>query len=146
MSAARRLVASPRFLVPAGIVVVGAALRFSTLDLQSYRYDEAVTVGRVLHANFSTTLSEVSHSESTPPLYYLLAWAWSKASVMTCSGGRITEAVHHLRSAFGPGLGVRLSLRPPGGWTHKDGQGRHLPGDPAASPRHSTPEPCLTPA
>jgi hypothetical protein len=79
MSAIRRLVASPPLLVLAGIVVVGAALRFSTLGLQSYRYDEAVTVGRVLHASFFTTLAEVPHSESTPPLYYLIAWAWSKA-------------------------------------------------------------------
>jgi uncharacterized membrane protein len=79
MSAIRRLVASPHLLVLAGIVVVGAALRFSTLGLQSYRYDEAVTVGRVLHASFFTTLAEVPHSESTPPLYYLIAWAWSKA-------------------------------------------------------------------
>lgn len=59
--------------------MAGAALRFSTLGLQSYRYDEAVTVGRVLHANLFQTLAEVPRSESTPPLYYLLAWAWSKA-------------------------------------------------------------------
>jgi 4-amino-4-deoxy-L-arabinose transferase-like glycosyltransferase len=58
---------------------VGAALRFATLDLQSYRYDEAVTVGRVLHANFFDTFATVPKSESTPPLYYLLAWLWSKA-------------------------------------------------------------------
>jgi hypothetical protein len=35
---------------------------------------------------------------------------------MTCSGGRITEAVHHLFLAFGPGRGVRCAVRPPGGW------------------------------
>ena len=58
--------------------MVGAALRFGTLDLQSYRYDEAVTVGRVLQPNFFSTFSAVGHSESTPPLYYLLAWAWSQ--------------------------------------------------------------------
>jgi mannosyltransferase len=60
------------------IVVIGAALRFSTLGLQSYRYDEAVTVGRVLQPNLFHTLSTVPSSESTPPLYYLLAWFWSR--------------------------------------------------------------------
>jgi mannosyltransferase len=64
--------------VLAGILVLGAALRFATLDLQSYRYDEAVTVLRVLHPSLFDTLSAVPRSESTPPLYYLLAWLWSR--------------------------------------------------------------------
>ena len=62
----------------AGIVILGAGLRFATLDLQSYRYDEAVTVVRVLHPSFFDTVSAVPHSESTPPLYYMLAWLWSR--------------------------------------------------------------------
>ncbi len=78
MSALRRITASPHLAALAGIVVLGAGLRFSTLGLQSYRYDEAVTVGRVLHPSLFATLSEVPHSESTPPLYYLVAWAWSR--------------------------------------------------------------------
>jgi hypothetical protein len=47
MPAFRRIVTSPHLVVLAGIVLLGALLRFATLDLQSYRYDEAVTVGRV---------------------------------------------------------------------------------------------------
>jgi Predicted membrane protein len=62
----------------AGIVALGAALRFATLDLQSYRYDEAVTVARILHPSLFDTLSTVPGSESTPPLYYLVAWLWSR--------------------------------------------------------------------
>ncbi len=58
--------------------MLGAALRFATLDLQSYRYDEAVTVGRVLHPSLFDTLATVPNSESTPPLYYLVAWLWSR--------------------------------------------------------------------
>lgn len=58
--------------------MLGAGLRFATLDLQSYRYDEAVTVLRVLHPNFFDTLAAVPRSESTPPLYYAVAWLWSK--------------------------------------------------------------------
>jgi mannosyltransferase len=57
---------------------VGAVLRFATLDLQSYRYDEAVTVARILHPNLFDTLATVPKSESTPPLYYALAWLWSR--------------------------------------------------------------------
>lgn len=68
----------PELLILGGIVVLGAALRFATIDLQSYRYDEAVTVARVLHPSFFSTFSEVPHSESTPPLYYLVAWLWSR--------------------------------------------------------------------
>ena len=58
-------------------MLVGAALRFATLGLQSYRYDEAVTVVRVLHPNFFDTVAAVPGSESTPPLYYMVAWLWS---------------------------------------------------------------------
>jgi 4-amino-4-deoxy-L-arabinose transferase-like glycosyltransferase len=62
----------------AGFVALGAILRFATLDLQSYRYDEAVTVGRILHPSLFKTLAAVPRSESTPPLYYALAWFWSR--------------------------------------------------------------------
>ncbi len=33
---------------------------------------------RVLHPSFFDTFSAVPHSESTPPLYYMLAWLWSR--------------------------------------------------------------------
>ena len=72
------MAASPHLIVLIAVVALGAVLRFATLDLQSYRYDETVTVGRVLHANFFDTFATVPKSESTPPLYYLLAWFWSK--------------------------------------------------------------------
>jgi mannosyltransferase len=71
-------VASPHLVTLAGIVALGALLRFATLDLQSYRYDEAVTVGRILHPSLFDTLAAVPKSESTPPLYYLAAWLWSR--------------------------------------------------------------------
>ncbi len=62
----------------AGLTVLAAAIRFSTLGLQSYRHDEAVTAGRVLVSSLSGTMHEVWAGESTPPLYYLLAWFWSQ--------------------------------------------------------------------
>ena len=78
MPASRRIASSQHLVALAGIVLLGAVLRFATLDLQSYRFDEAVTVGRVLQPSLFTTLSNVPHSESTPPLYYLVAWLWSR--------------------------------------------------------------------
>jgi 4-amino-4-deoxy-L-arabinose transferase-like glycosyltransferase len=66
-------------VVLVALLLLGAILRFATLDLQSYRYDEAVTVGRVLHPSLFDTLAAVPRSESTPPLYYALAWLWSRA-------------------------------------------------------------------
>jgi mannosyltransferase len=59
-----------------GLTALAAAVRFSTLGLQSYRHDEAVTAGRVLVAGLPQTMHLVWSSESTPPLYYLLAWLW----------------------------------------------------------------------
>ena len=61
----------------AGVAVVGAILRFATLDLQSYSHEEAVTAARVLHPGLFDTLSTIPDSESTPPLYYVVAWLWS---------------------------------------------------------------------
>jgi 4-amino-4-deoxy-L-arabinose transferase-like glycosyltransferase len=65
------------FWAVVGLTAVAAAIRFSTLGLQSYRHDEAVTAGRVLLASLSGTMHEVWAGESTPPLYYLFAWLWS---------------------------------------------------------------------
>src|SRR4051795_10222273 len=59
------------------LILLGAGLRFATLDLQSYWYDEAVTVG-IVRMDFGGMLSAIYHHESTPPLYYVLAWMWGK--------------------------------------------------------------------
>jgi mannosyltransferase len=60
-----------------GIALVGAALRFSTLDVQSFWLDEAFTV-TLVKDDLGGMLDGVADTESTPPLYYLLAWLWSK--------------------------------------------------------------------
>ena len=53
------------------------SLRFATLDEQSFWYDEAVTVGLV-RMDFGDMLDRIPESESTPPLYYIVAWLWAK--------------------------------------------------------------------
>ena len=60
------------------LTILAAALRLSTLDLQSFWYDEAFTPVHVLHPSLWATLSSVVHTENTPPLWYLIAWADSR--------------------------------------------------------------------
>jgi mannosyltransferase len=62
----------------AALLVVAAALRLSTLDLQSFWYDEAFTPVHVLHPSLVVTLEAVAHRENTPPLWYMLIWGWSR--------------------------------------------------------------------
>lgn len=63
----------------AALTVLAAALRLSTLDLQSFWYDEAFTPVHVLHPSLWATLRGVSHTENSPPLWYVLAWVASRA-------------------------------------------------------------------
>ncbi|HET9676227.1 MAG TPA: glycosyltransferase family 39 protein [Solirubrobacterales bacterium] len=72
------LARSRAFWIVAGVTVLGAALRFATLGLQSYHHDEVVTATRVLPSSFSHAMEAVGSSESAPPLYYALAWVWTQ--------------------------------------------------------------------
>src|SRR4051795_12417425 len=75
---AERLAALPaNAVLLAGLTALGAALRFSTLAVQSYWLDEAVTVVLV-RKSLGGVLSTIPNSESTPPLYYVLAWLWAQ--------------------------------------------------------------------
>ena len=58
-----------------GCVVLAALLRLPTLASQSLWYDEAVT-SWLLRGSPGQMLHALPHSESTPPVYYLLAWGW----------------------------------------------------------------------
>jgi mannosyltransferase len=61
----------------AGITAIAAIVRFATLGHQSFDHDEAVTAVRVLQPGLAATMHVVIHTERSPPLYYLIAWAWS---------------------------------------------------------------------
>src|SRR3954467_2458439 len=69
---------STAFWIVAGLVALGAALRFATLGVQSYHHDEIVTASRVLRVGFGHAMDAVGFSESAPPLYYALAWIWTQ--------------------------------------------------------------------
>ena len=61
----------------AGLTLAGALLRFTTLGVQSYWLDEVATVN-ILHKGFGTMFLAIASGESTPPLYYVVAWLWAK--------------------------------------------------------------------
>ncbi|MBS1678373.1 MAG: glycosyltransferase family 39 protein [Actinobacteria bacterium] len=69
---------SRAFWIVAGLTVLAAVLRFATLGVQSYHHDEIVTASRVLRDGFGHAMDAVWFSESTPPVYYALAWVWTQ--------------------------------------------------------------------
>jgi hypothetical protein len=87
----------------AALTAGGAALRFSTLRVQSLWLDEAVTHSLVTRT-LSSMLSAIPHSESTPPLYYLVAWVWVRVFGAGEAGLRSLSAV------FGTATIVLLAL------------------------------------
>ena len=74
MSALRRISPTPLL---AGLVALASLIRFSTLDRQSFWSDEAVTA-LLVRMGAGEMLSTTAETESTPPLYYALAWAWAQ--------------------------------------------------------------------
>jgi uncharacterized membrane protein len=76
----------------AAVVVLAAVLRFWGIGDQSYWLDEAYTV-QVIDRGFGDMLAEVPHTESTPPLYYILAWLWSQVFGVGEAGLRSLSAV-----------------------------------------------------
>ena len=61
-----------------GVCLIAAALRFATLDVQSFDFDESYTVGIVLNGSLGHALHTIPLTESSPPLYYVLAWLWTR--------------------------------------------------------------------
>jgi hypothetical protein len=64
------------WILLAALIVLAAALRFPTLTQQSYWFDEAGTAGLV-RSPLKDMLSTLAESESSPPVYFLLAWVWT---------------------------------------------------------------------
>jgi uncharacterized membrane protein len=75
-----------------GLTVLAAALRFATLDVQSIWLDESATI-ILVRRGFSGMLTHLSSSESAPPLYYVLAWAWTKVFGVGALGFRSLSAL-----------------------------------------------------
>ena len=71
----RRLVLATLTLATA----VAAALRLPFLATQSLWFDETYTVHVVQAGSLGELWHRIGASESTPPLFYLLAWGWTHA-------------------------------------------------------------------
>ncbi len=84
---------SRAFWIVAGLTALAALLRFVTLGVQSYHHDEIVTANRILDGGFAHAMDAVGFSESTPPLYYALAWVWVQATGTGEFGLRSLSAV-----------------------------------------------------
>jgi mannosyltransferase len=75
-----------------GLIVLGAALRFWRIGHQSYWYDESVTL-QLVHLSFTGMLGQLKHLEGTPPVYYCLAWVWTRVFGFSEAGLRSLSAV-----------------------------------------------------
>ena len=62
----------------AALTLLAAILRLTTLGEQSFWYDEAFMPVHDLHPSLWATLHSVVHTENTPPLWYVIAWADSR--------------------------------------------------------------------
>jgi mannosyltransferase len=69
---------SPGLLAGLGaLIVVAALLRFYGIGHQGFWYDEADTA-QLMHFSLGEMIGLLPHSESTPPLYYCVAWVWTR--------------------------------------------------------------------
>jgi len=76
----------------AGLTVLGAALRFARLGAQGFWFDEGNTA-LLVHLPPGRMLGLIPQSESTPPLYYCVAWLWARAFGFSEAGLRSLSAV-----------------------------------------------------
>ncbi len=67
---------TPAAAAVAALTVLAAVLRFSTIGRQGFWYDEANSA-LLVHSSLGGMLGLLSTNESTPPLYYVLAWFWA---------------------------------------------------------------------
>ena len=74
---ARALLADPAIAAVAALTVLGALLRFYRLGHQGFWFDEGNTA-LLVHLAPGKMLGLIPQSESTPPLYYVVAWAWAR--------------------------------------------------------------------
>jgi 4-amino-4-deoxy-L-arabinose transferase-like glycosyltransferase len=93
-------------------MALAAAMRFASLGEQSFHHDEVITAARVIPGSFIDMLKAVKHSESNPPLYYVLAWGWAKVLGTGEIGLRSLSALFGLATVpVAYAIGTELSSR-----------------------------------
>ncbi len=75
-----------------GLTVLAAVLRFYRLAHQGFWFDEGNTA-LLVHLSPIRMLQLLPHNESTPPLYYCVAWVWSRIFGSGEAGLRSLSAV-----------------------------------------------------
>lgn len=71
---ARSASRAPAWWPLAALIALAAGLRLATLGLQSFWFDEAFTPVHVLHPSLFKTLEELTRTENSPPLWYIVEW------------------------------------------------------------------------
>lgn len=67
----------PVLATVATLTLLGAVLRFTRIGHQGFWFDEANTA-QLVHFSPGQMLGLIPQSESTPPLYYCVAWVWAR--------------------------------------------------------------------
>ena len=75
-----------------GLTLLAALLRFATLAVKGFWGDEISTV-LLVHQPFGQMLAGIARLESTPPLYYAVAWLWTKVFGTSEAGLRSLSAL-----------------------------------------------------
>ena len=96
------------------LLAAAALLRLVTIGEQSLWYDEAYTPVHVLHASLGATLRTMVHTENTPPLWYVVEWAFSRALGTSAVALRLPSALAGI-ALVGVAWGIGRELA--GRWT-----------------------------
>ncbi len=126
LSAVRELVSRHALLI---LVALAAVVRFATLGVPSYWFDESLTVNETRQGLFDM-FRAIRGVEVNPPLYFVVAWAWQRV----LGDGEI--ALRSLSALLGTATvprrlrghpGARLApRRPAGGGAHGHQPAPHL--------------------
>jgi mannosyltransferase len=76
----------------AAVTLLAAIIRVPTLAEQSFWLDEGYTE-RLMRMSFGSMLHTIPRTESTPPLYYALAWIWTHVFTTSEFGLRSLSAL-----------------------------------------------------
>ena len=71
------MLGNPAALAVGALTVLAAILRFTRIGHQGFWFDEGNTA-LLVHFSPGKMLGLIPKSESTPPLYYCLAWVWAR--------------------------------------------------------------------
>ncbi len=111
----RRSLVRPAWIAVIALTALAAALRFYRLGHQGFWFDEANTA-LLVHFSPGKMLGLIPQTESTPPLYYCIAWVWARIFGYSEVGLRSLSALAGVATvpvAYGAGarlISVRAGL------------------------------------